>query len=550
MDVWKILLEMLILFGAAFLLGTIAERFRQNAVIGYLAAGAIVGPHALNMITGVKEVSYISELGVALLLFSIGLEFSFSRLRRLGATALGGGAIQVISTIAVATLISILCGFGIKVSITLGAIAALSSTACVLRLLADRSEIDSVHGRYALGILLFQDIAVVPLILLITLLGQGGGATETWLFLGRTVAAAAGLGVGFYILFSVLTPRILLTPQLKHNQELSVILAILIGVGATWAAHEVGLSPAMGAFLAGMLLAESPFAMQVRAGVSGLKSVFIVLFFSSAGMYTDPTWLVSNALLVVVGIVSILFGKTLITTLSLVVFRAEPLHAMAAGFALGQIGEFSFLLATTAATFGLISGDLLSFIFSVTVGTLFLSSYQVSWSMPVAGRLFTLFKKKSIANEKTVHDHENRPVLIIGYGPAGRRVAQELKEKPYSVEVLDLNAKILKSEGEKGLHLHVGDASHPEILEHAGVAEMRAVVVTVPDANSSRNIVERIRTLAPHVPLIVRARYNRFIPDLKRSGANIIVDEEWEVGHRLAEETCRAVESSDTILSN
>ncbi|HOO57186.1 MAG TPA: cation:proton antiporter [bacterium] len=544
MAIWEILLEMLILLGAAFLLGAVAERFRQNAIIGYLAAGAIVGPHALNVITSAKEVGYIAELGVSLLLFSIGLEFSFSRLKRLGSAALGGGAVQVGLTILVVTALSIALGLHGKEALAMGAVVALSSTACVLRVLTDRAEMDSMYGRYALGILLFQDIAVVPLILLITMLGQGGEAEEAFEFLGRTVIAVIGLGVGFYLVFYLITPRILLRSELKRNQELSVLLAVLIGVGATWMAHEVGLSPALGAFLAGMLLAESPFAMQVRAGASGLKAIFIVLFFSSAGMYANPSWVASNALLVIAGIIAIAIGKSIITTLSLIIFRAVPVHSAAAGIALGQIGEFSFLLATAAAGMGIFSGDLLSLILSVTVGTLFLSSYQVSWAMPLAELILRLFKKTGSSDSDSDDAQDHNPVLVIGYGPAGRRTAEELISRSYNVSVIDLNTDNMKKAGEKGIHVHIGDATHTEILEHTGVSKMRAVVVTIPDTNTARRITERIKILAPNVPLIVRARYNLHIPEIKKAGASVIVDEEWEVGYSLADKACKAINCS------
>lgn len=544
MDAWGILLELLILLGAAFVLGATAERLRQNAIIGYLIAGALAGPHALNLITGAKQLGYISELGVSLLLFSIGLEFSFSRLKRLGPAALGGGAVQVCATMAAGTALALAFGTGLPAALTLGAMAALSSTACVLRVLADRAEIDSVHGRYALGILLFQDVAVVPLMLMVTILGQGGDAADAARFLGRSLAAAAGLGAGFYVLFFLITPRILLRPELKRNQELSVLLAVLMGVGAAWAAHAAGLSPALGAFLAGMLLAESPFAMQVRAGASGLKAVFIVLFFSSVGMYADPAWIAANAPLVLAGVIAVAAGKTVITALTLRLFGAARVHAAAAGLALGQVGEFSFMLATVAASTGLLQGDLFSMALAVTVGTLFLASYQVSLAVPLARRACALLGWDSPATDgRGDHGHDKSPVLVIGYGPAGRCVAEQLHRLSEPVEVLDLNAASLARAHDEGIHTHIGDASHPDILEHAGVRRARAVVVTIPDTRAARHIIERVRILAPDALIIARARYNMHIQDLLDSGAHLAVDEEWEVGRRLAEQT-------RTILKN
>ena len=543
MDVWHILLELIILLGAAFVLGAAAERLKQSAIIGYLAAGALVGPHAFNLISSAKQVSYIAELGVSLLLFSIGLEFSFSRLRRLGPAALGGGVLQVAGTMAAGAGLAMAAGLRTPVALTIGAVLALSSTACVLRVLADRAEIDSVHGRYALGILLFQDISVVPLILLITLLGQGGDAAEAVRFLGRTAAAVAVLGAGFYLVFFLITPRLLLRPELKRNQELSVLLAVLTGVGASWAAHAMGVSPALGAFLAGMLLAESPFAMQVRAGMSGLKAIFMVLFFGSVGMVADPAWIAANAPAVLGGVAAVVLLKTVITTLVLRLFRAAPVHALAAGVSLGQVGEFSFVLATAAAGAGLLGGDLFALVLSVTVGTLFLASYQVTWALPLARRMCSLISRGPAVAESTApHSQNAAPVLIVGFGPAGRRLAEMLMQQDLPLEVLELNAAALARARDAGIHAHIGDASHPEILDHAGVRHARAVVITIPDTRAVAQITERVRIMAPDVPVIVRARYNMHIPELKSSGAHVVVDEEWEVGHSLAQQTLSALD--------
>jgi CPA2 family monovalent cation:H+ antiporter-2 len=264
-DVWAILFDLLILLGAALLLGALCERLRQNAIVGYLLAGMLLGPNAFKVISGGVEVRALAELGVALLLFTIGLEFSWRRLRRMGAVVLGGGALQVIVTAAAVTGGAMLFGASPRTAVAIGSIVALSSTACVVRVLVARAELDSISGRHALGILLVQDLAVVPLVILVTVLGRGDTSWQMAAALLRTVGLALLLVAAFFVLFNYVVPRLFGTLTMQRNRELPVLLAVVVGLGSAWAAHRIGSSPAVGAFVAGLLLAETPFARQIRA---------------------------------------------------------------------------------------------------------------------------------------------------------------------------------------------------------------------------------------------------------------------------------------------
>ncbi|MFH1417633.1 MAG: cation:proton antiporter, partial [Planctomycetota bacterium] len=275
MDIWTALLDVLILLFAALALGALCERLGQSAILGYLLAGTLLGPNALDAMPNHRAVSAIAELGVALLLFTIGLEFSWRRLRNLGPIALAGGTLQVVLTGAVAAGICSVLGLGGPASVAVGAMIALSSTACVLRVLAGRAEIDSVHGRNALGILLLQDISLIPLVLIITALGGEGSMAQMGWEMGRAIGGAAVLIAVFYVLFNYFVPLVLSTEATARSRELTILLAIVTVVGAAWAAHRVGLSPALGAFVAGMLLAGSPFAIQIRADVASLRTLFV-----------------------------------------------------------------------------------------------------------------------------------------------------------------------------------------------------------------------------------------------------------------------------------
>jgi CPA2 family monovalent cation:H+ antiporter-2 len=533
MEIWKLIGEILLLLLGAFLLGALAQRLKQSAIIGYLLAGIALGPLLFNR----QAVMGVAELGVALLLFSIGLEFSLGRLKRMGSIALVGGSLQVLLTMGLFAGLFVL--FHPPASaLAIGAMVALSSTAIVLRVLVDRAEIDSVHGRSALGVLLVQDVAVVPLVLFITILTGGGNSLEIAVTVGRTLGAAVVIVALFYILYFQIIPRLLLKTELFANRELVVLLTILLAVGSIWAAHSVGLSPSLGAFLAGMLLAESPFAAQVRSDIGSIRVLFVTLFFVSIGMLADPGWFLSNWSVVLLWLFLVVIGKMLIVYLILLFFKIGHGQALATGISLSQMGEFSFVLGTIAKTGGLIDGEIFALIVSVTIFSMFIAPYAVSYAIPLARWSVGLFSPRQrslmLQQEKSGLTTSGR-ILIIGFGPAGQEVADALIKEKLRPEVLELNPKTAQIAREKGLPLHLGDASATEMLEKGGIHEACIVIVTVPDPRSAAQIIRTIHLLSPNLPVIARSRYQIAVPDLQRAGA-IVIDEEHTVGIAIARE--------------
>jgi CPA2 family monovalent cation:H+ antiporter-2 len=544
MEIWTTLSKLTLLLAVAFLFGVAAKRLKQSAIIGYLLAGIILGPAFFDR----QTVSQWGELGVSLLLFSIGLEFSFLRLKRMGAVALLGGVLQVVVTLAVFTLF-----FSFRqptaAALALGEMVAVSSTAIVLRVLADRAEIDSVSGRAALGILLLQDIAVVPLVLSLTILSGGGGAREVALHIGTTIAAAAGLVVVFYGLFFHLIPKALMRRGLFSDRELVVLLAIVLSFGSAWAAHALGLSPALGAFLAGMLLAESPFAAQIRSDVGSLRTLFVTLFFTSVGMLADPAWVWANwaGVLSTFGIVFV--GKTLIIFVICVMLKMSPFHAMAAGITLAQIGEFSFVLATVARNGGLIDDPLFFRAVSITILSMFFAPYMVTYARPAARAVIGLFSARTPlgdAGEPGGEGVKGGRVLIVGFGPSGRKVADALLGRGIRPEVVELNPASIKAAKKLGLTVHLGDAANADVVSHAGVGNSCVVVVTVPDPRSARQILQNIHAISPGASVIIRSRYNIATRELWELGAAFVVDEENVVGQELARQVIEFLTEADT----
>jgi len=542
-SLWTALLDVLILLLAAMLLGSLCERLKQSALLGYLLAGTLLGPNALDWMPNHTAVATIAELGVALLLFTIGLEFSWRRLRSIGPIALGGGTVQVLLTSVLAAGVCLMLGLGGRAALAFGAMIALSSTACVVRLLVSRAEIDAVYGRNALGILLLQDIAVVPLVLVVTALGSenSGSVSQVGLEMGRAVVVAAVLVGALFLLLNYLVPLLLNTEQAARNRDLPILLAIVTGVGTAWVSHTLGLSPVLGAFIAGLLLAESPFATQIRADIASVRTLFVTLFFSSIGMLCNPAWVLEHWATVAGVVAVIVFGKSIVIFGVGRLFRCSPGHAVATGICLAQVGEFSFVLAEVARQGQLIDSGLFELIVASTIGTLFLTPYLVAAAPHVAravGRL-SAWRTQALpwqpepSTEFTAKMSGH--IVIVGFGPAGQCVARALEQDHQAlVVVVELNAKSADVARASGLRTYIGDATSPEVLEHLCVGAAKVVAVTVPDPTAARHIIEGVRSLGPDTSIIARARYHRYRSELALAGAVAVIDEEEQVGVQMA----------------
>jgi len=547
---WAALFDLLILLAAALLLGAVCERLRQNAIVGYLLAGMLLGPNAFNIISSGAQVRALAELGVALLLFTIGLEFSWRRLRRMGAVVLGGGALQVILTAAVVTGGAMLFGLPPRTAVAIGSIIALSSTACVVRVLVARAELDSIQGRNALGILLVQDLAVVPLVILVTVLGRGDTSWQMVGTLLRTIGLALLLVAAFFVLFNYIVPRLLGTQTMQRNRELPVLLAVVVGLGSAWAAHRIGSSPAVGAFVAGLLLAETPFARQIRADIASLRTLLMTLFFSSIGMLGDPGWVAGHWAALGAVVAGIVIGKPLVIWGLLRAFGRTHRHALGTGMCLGQVGEFSFVLAAVALASGIMSDGQFKLIVAATITTLFLTPYLVAAAPAVSHWIVSRLERRGLVRvfARPVAAVAPRPeghLLIIGFGPAGQAVAETLLNRADDVWVVDLNARAVTAARRLGFRGFVGDAAHPQVLDDLDFAAAKAVVITVPDPIAARNIIQHVKARNPDVCILARARYHVYRWELDFAGASVVVDEEQQVGRRLAIELRKVLRAAE-----
>ncbi len=553
---WQILVEVLILLGAALLLGTLAEQLHQSTILGYLVAGTLVGPNVIGLVESGEHVTTIAELGVSLLLFTIGLEFSFQRLRRLGMIAFVGGSLQVVVTLLAAAIVAVCFGLDARAAVAIGAIIALSSTACVLQILVDRAALDSMYGRNALGILLMQDIAVIPLMLAMAMLTSEGTWAEGGVTLLRTVMMAACLIAAFYLVFNYAVPRLLNIRHWSRNRDLPILLAVVIILGAVTAAHHVSISPAMGAFIAGVLLGGSPFAVQIRADVSSIRTIFVTLFFASIGLLGDPAWVLDHLLLVTGLVSAIILGKAVIIWAIIRLMGFSNGLALATGLCLAQVGEFSFLLAKTAH--GQVIDDKgFHLLISAMIITLFLTPFLVTAAPRLATRLESRRQPRRTPGSTTPADgstdtqaadpHDQPDILIIGFGPAGQRAAQSLRRKYQKhIAVIDLSPHLAATAKTNGHLALVGNACRREVLEHAHVHRMALIIITVPDPDACRTIIHHCKHLAPKAPIIARSRYDAFQTDLQQAGAMEVINEEEHVGLRIANAAHRLLRNRPT----
>ncbi len=544
MDVFTLLLDVVIALGAALTLGLLLARVGQSAVIGFLLAGVLIGPHGLALLRAVSEVHAMAELGVALLLFTIGLELPWRRLRSLGRRGAGAGMLQIILTATAALIVCLALDLSMSESVFLGMVVALSSTAVVFRVLADRAEIDSVPGRVTVGILLMQDMAIVPILLLVPVLGGAGAEVSAV----RELSGALVRGV--FVIAAILVVGRMLMPVLfnaaagAQNRDLFIILALTLCLGATWAAHSLGLSPALGAFVAGVALADTKFAVQVRAEMGSLRTGFLALFFVSIGMLADPGWLARNVPAVAGVILAIVVGKTLVTGLVTRSLLFSGHTALIAGLSLAHIGELSFVVAEAGLEHQIISAEFFKLVVSASVITLILAPYMIG----SAGWLASLLPDRWVASPAGAGRGNGEPgqgrsghVIVVGFGPTGVQVVSALKDVGTPHLVLELNPGTVGEARRQGTDIEYGDASRADVLLHAGLPAALALVVTVPDPATAAAIVGAAKAIRPDIPVVARARYAQYARRIAESGADVLLNEEEMMGARLAAITLRCV---------
>ncbi|MFH1537550.1 MAG: cation:proton antiporter [bacterium] len=526
-----LLKDIVIIFGLAIAVLFICHRLRVPTVVGFLLTGIFVGPYGLGLVKSIHEVENFAEVGVVLLLFTIGIEFSFQRLLRIRKSILIGGSLQVLLTFLAILFIARQLGQTFNEAVFIGFLVALSSTAIVLKLIQERAEADSPHGSTTLGILIFQDIIIVPMILITPLLA---GATGN---LGESLLVLLGKGIGIILLAMVgakwIVPWVLYQIAKTRNQELFLLSVVVLCIGVAWLTSQVGLSLALGAFLAGLIISESEYSHQALGNVLPFRDVFTTFFFVSIGMMLDIGYFLQQPVLIILLALSVLILKAVIAG-TVTVLLGFPLRTgILVGLALGQIGEFSFILSKTGVAHGLLSGNHYQLFLAVTVLSMAATPFIISLSprlsniilwLPIPKRLISGFYPVSETKAMDRKDH----LIIIGFGVNGGNVARAARTAGIPYAIIEMNPETVRSEQAKGEPIYYGDATREAVLQHTNINEARIVVVAINDPTATRRIAEVIRRLNPKAHLIVRTRYLLEMKPLYELGADEVIPEEFE----------------------
>ena len=527
----KFLKTLVIIFGTSACVVFLLQKLKIPSVVGFLIAGAALGPHGFGMIHEVREVELLAEVGVILLLFTIGLEISLKSLKRIRSTIIGGGFSQVLLTLLVTAAIAYPFLGKLNESIFTGFLVALSTTAIVMRMLFDRAEMDSPHGRLSMGILIFQDLCVVPFMLLIPILAGNQGS-----FPGLLWTMAKSATILFAVIFSArwLVPNILHQIVHTRSRELFVITVILLCLGTALLTSELGLSLALGAFLAGLVISESEYANQAISDILPFKDSFNGLFFISVGMLMDLRFLSQNPLLILFAVIFILLLKTSTGFFSVHLLGHPVRVSLQTGLQLAQIGEFSFVLAMAGKSAGLITESLYQLFLSSSVLTMLLTPLIVQLSPNISiwvsskRLLERLDRMRKRAEREGLPSKREGHVIIVGFGLNGRNLAEGLKEASVPYVALELNNYTVLEMKKKGEPIFYGDGTSLKILHKLGIDAARLLVIVISDPASTRRIVQIARKSNSRLYIIVRTRYLTEVDDLIQLGANEVIPEEFE----------------------
>jgi len=519
-----------ILFGLALLTVVLLRKIKLPSIIGFLITGMLAGPYALGFIKDTHQVEQMAEYGVVLLLFTIGIEFSLKELMRIRHMVLIGGGLQLFLTIAVVAAIGTFANFPLSQSIFFGFLVALSSTAILMKLMMDAGEMDTPQGKAALGILIFQDLCIVPLMLFTPFLAGGGDGLQD-IAIVSAKAAAVILAAHFSARFVV--PWVFEQVVKTRSRELFVLTIIFIGMGTAWLTAQAGLSLALGAFIAGLSISESEYSHQALSDIMPFREAFMSLFFISVGMLLKPAILMKFPLLLIALVLSIIVIKAVLTSAVGVALGLPMRIAIVAGLSLAQVGEFSFVLSRSGLSYGLLTGETYQLFLAASIATMGLTPLCMKISAPVAEYVIRVLPHAWTRGRSSFAQNGDRlkltdHVIIVGFGVNGKNLAKVLKNLEIPRVVIETNPFTVRGERSLGEEILFGDASKPEILEHARIEDARIVVIAISDAAASRRIAALARQMNPSIHIIVRTRYLLEMEPLFKLGVNEVIPEEFE----------------------
>ena len=531
-----LLSDIVVIFGLATLVILVFMRLKLPTIIGYLLTGAIAGPYGLSLVYASTAVEVLSEIGVILLLFVIGLEFSLKSLMAIKKAVFIGGSLQVSLTIGATALISYLFGFSWNISVFFGFLFALSSTAIVLKLLQESGQVNTISGRTTLAILIFQDIIIVPLVLFTPMLA---GESDNVLLSLFYMALKGGLVILLTILSAkYLIPQLLYRIAKTKNEELFLLSIIVTCFAVAYATSLLGLSLGLGAFLAGLIISESEYSHHATGKILPFREIFLSFFFVSVGMLFDISFLTEHLLLILALVALTFVVKFIVASLAVKSLGSSFKESFIVGFSIFQVGEFSLLLAKEGLKFELLDNTTYQFFLAISILTMIITPFVLKQREKLAYRVLNTPMPKKIKDrlEERVQVPEielekellNDHLVIIGYGLNGRNLARAAKRAKINYVIIEMNPETVKVEAAKGEPIIYGDAGNAVVLEHVQIHKARVAVIAISNQPATTGIIMNIREASQNVFIIVRTRYVNEIESMLNMGADEVIPEEFE----------------------
>jgi CPA2 family monovalent cation:H+ antiporter-2 len=551
----SLIVDLVLTLGAAFLGGMIAQRLRLPVIVGYIVAGVLISPNTPGLDADRDRVLLLANLGVAFLMFALGVEFSLDELLHVRRIALIAGAIQLPLTIALGTAAGLLIGWAFSSSLLLGGAFAISSSIVAIKLLLGRGEVESPHATVALGLGIVQDLSLVMMLAFLPVIaGEGGDLGPTLL---RSVATAA-VALSIVLVVGVrVVPRVLFYVARTGSRELFLLTIVLIALGTSVAAHEAGLSFALGAFLAGIVVSESEFDSQVLAEIIPLRDLFATLFFVAVGMLLDPDFVLDHAGTVVLLVAVLVVGKLIITGGAYLAAGVDHRTATLAAILLAQMGEFSFVLAGVGLEDHIIDEDQYGLILATALGSILVVPALLAGSptmIALAGFLPGVSaQERSQAGPVPATTEQARHVVICGYGRVGRELGEALHRRGFVYTVIELNPAVVRELRAQGVAAFYGDAGSEALLRRAGVPRARTIAVATPDLIAARATIRHARAMNPDIRVVARAPSGEQGESLAGSGADEVVQPEFEAGLEFVRRVLRwqgvSLQETTAVLS-
>ncbi|MEE8618595.1 MAG: cation:proton antiporter [Dehalococcoidales bacterium] len=533
-------LDLVIVLATALAGGMLARLLRLPVILGYLIGGIAVGPHGFGLVHDLGTINTLATIGVILLLFTLGLEFSLKEVMRVGRIAILGGIVQILLTAAVGMALGRLVGFTMLEAVFFGFLIALSSTMIVLKTLMERGELDSGHGRIMIGILLVQDLSVVPLMIIMPAIGEGG---EVWLSLGVAVLKAI-VFIGVMLVLGMWgLPWLLRRVAAGRSRELFLLTVVTLCLAAAFGTYFFGLSAAFGAFVAGLLISQSAFARQAFADIVPLRDTFVALFFVSLGMLVDLHFVVDNVAIIAVVVTVIIVAKFIICSLIPWFFGYSPKTVLFVGMGLIQIGEFSFVLAGVGVEAGLISSYIYSLTLTSAIVTMLLTPFALGFAsflyrrLSQGERLGKLLARRPDPGWQDKQWQLSGHAVICGHGRVGSTLARVLERRRLSYLVIDLNPQVISRLHSEGVPCIYGDAANPEILAHAQLDKARVLVCTFGDFIAVELTTRNALRVNPRLDIVARVPRDADVELLKGIGVSELVRPEFEASLEITRHT-------------